>query len=210
LHILGGSTRTLYPKEGVGDSCTNNCRFAYTYNGNVFRIDRERGSGKHYSYRTTTSYSRVLDGLNYHKSTAGTTALDVVEIECIAHHNGRQGGTMNNGSTIHEGGRIIRVSGDYSYNGQRNVHDVNDGTESWNLGCVAGSPKTQVGADDSVNFDIGISGTSSTAKMWLDGCVSRGGAVTDFAVNIGATMYVRDTDTTTFKSNVTTGTLTGY
>lgn len=111
--------------------------------------------------------ANALDGFNYH-SVGGLPPV-VVEIDCIGRNNGYTGGGANNGSTMHNGGSIIRINGRYFGNENRNVHDVNS-SYSWNLGCYSADSR---GPTNKVNFAAGVD-TDST-KMWLDQCVSSGG-----------------------------------
>ena len=211
IHFLGGSSSSggVYTAHAAGDSCINQCRFSYAYNGNAFGVLRGR-DGRMFSVRSTTSYSRKLDGFNYHKGSQ-SIASDVVEIECLGHHNGLQESGNNNGTTMHDGGRSIRINCDYSYNMNRNIHDISDGTESWLLGTAAGSSQTSsLDPYDNANFMFGRSGYVDTTKVWLDSCRSVGGSLTDFAVYPGAELRVRNTDVSNLKSNQVTGTLIAY
>ena len=76
----------------------------------------------------------IDDGFNYKKG-AGVTPYSV-EIDCIGRDNGLTG-DIDNGSTMHEGGRIVRIMGEYMRNVGRNVHDIDNNSQSWNLGCNA-------------------------------------------------------------------------
>lgn len=125
------------------------------------------------------------DGFNYKSSPFGGLGPLAIEIDCIGRWNGRDNEGTNNGSTTH-GGYAIRVNGVYHDNQDRNVHDIDaNGVQSlsWNLGCEARDPQTS-----DANFAAGIIGGSDTALMWLDGCVSNGGAF-DIQANAGSTVY---------------------
>jgi len=103
------------------------------------------------------------DGFGYHKAGAGH-APRVVEIGCRSTDCGSSSDDQN--STIHDGGKIIRVNGTYLRAVGANLADVNDTTESWNLGCVL---------EDSVNgWNFKAGNDAGTVKMWLDGCTTRG------------------------------------
>ena len=203
IHFLGGNTSSLDIGNFTATVVAKNCRFSYAYANDV--IDVDSNANTCIFINTTASYSRLADGFNYHDG------CDAVEIDCIGHHNGLEGGPNNNGSTQHDGGRIIRINGDYSFNQNRNIHDINDDTEAWMLGCQAGDAQIVGGTSyTSANFMAGRDGETDDTHAFLDSCVSRGGSVTDFAVYPGSTMKVRATDTSSFKSIIQTGTLEGY
>jgi len=193
VHFLGGSDRGVTcANNTTGDSCFSKVRLSYAYAGNAFRSDRDR-AGRIFVFRSVASYSRTLDGWNYHN--ASSACSDVVEIDCIGHHNGLVGGPNNNGSTMHDGGRIIRVGGDYSYNQNRNIHDINNGTEVWMLGSVAGDAlTTDTNPYRKANFLFGREGVTETTYAWMDSCISRGGVAIDFGVYPGSRIRIRNTD----------------
>lgn len=108
----------------------------------------------------------IDDGFGYH---AKTVAPKAVEIKCKGHHNGLEGAT-DNGSTMHDGGDIIRVNGEYHHNRGPNVADVHNTTCSWNLGCHA--YRADVSGENTQNADFVCS--DNAASMWLDNCSAYG------------------------------------
>src|SRR5699024_7269484 len=68
------------------------------------------------------------------------------------------------GSTMHDGGQIIRVNGAYYRNEGPNVADVNDGTQSWNLGCIGLESRSSVNGSDFRARD--------NMMMRLEGCIT--------------------------------------
>lgn len=124
------------------------------------------------------------DGFNYHAN--GSVLPKVIEINCVGRDNG-SADNNDNGSSIHDGGAIIRINGKYCGNLGPNAADVNDGTDSWNLGCIAYGSK---GAAGSSNADFLVS--TGSAEMWLDGCVGYG-SENSLGVNDAASKaYVRN------------------
>lgn len=117
----------------------------------------------------------MLDGFNYHFSDGGIGK--VLEVDCIGRANGLTGGPSNNGTSIHENGRIIRLNGLYIGSEGPQVADVN-ASQSWNLGCRASGGPT--------NWR-----TIDTAKMWLDSCVSDN-AITDLDIGAGSEILTRN------------------
>lgn len=108
----------------------------------------------------------VDDGFGYHANPVEPRA---VEINCEGHHNGYDGET-DNGSTMHDGGCIIRVNGEYHHNRGPNVADVHNTTASWNLGCHAW--RADIATQDTQNADFVCA--DNGANMWLDNCSAYG------------------------------------
>lgn len=123
------------------------------------------------------------DGLNYHAGSDGSIPL-VIEIDCKGIENGsdkgQDGARSNNGSTTHDGITVIRINGVYARNDGGNVADVNEGTQSWNLGTVA--YESYQGKD----FQ-----TSSGSDMWLDNCVAYGSENSINSADTSSTVYIR-------------------
>ena len=106
------------------------------------------------------------DGFGYHAKTIEPLA---VEINCEGHHNGIEGDT-DNGSTMHDGGCIIRVNGSYHHNRGPNVADVHNMTDSWNIGCHAWRADQSGQTTQNADFVCADNG----ADMWLDNCSAFG------------------------------------
>lgn len=118
----------------------------------------------------------VTDGFAY------TTTSRALEVGCTARKNGYDGGDINNGSTMHSGGSVVRIGGTYTGNEGPNVADVND-SYSWNLGCtVAGTKATTAG--QKVNF-------YADGLMWLNECAITSTDITDDLYAKDAPDYVR-------------------
>lgn len=115
-----------------------------------------------------TTDSSYLDGFNYHNSSTVKNQL-AIEVNCTSTNSGTQvGGTMNNGSTMHDGGNIIRINGNYSGGQNRTIHDINN-CVSVNLGCKSDSSKEA----NQGNWAIGMNDTDSTV-MYLIDCETSG------------------------------------
>jgi hypothetical protein len=103
------------------------------------------------------------DGFNYH--VRNTVIPDAIEIDCTGRDNGSTSDDDNNGSSIHDGGRVCRLNVIYHGNYGPNVIDINDAL-SYNLGCEAyGSAAPTVTMRHNFYAD---------ATMWLDSCYSHG------------------------------------
>lgn len=105
------------------------------------------------------------DGFNYHALNGKKPRI--VEIDCRAADCGH--GASDQCSSAHDGAKIIRVGGTYRDARAANVADINgtaDGTESWNLGCLA-----EGAGSGFANWQCGISeDTGPAPKMWLHAC----------------------------------------
>lgn len=135
------------------------------------------------------------DGNNYGKRSSDTEGPQIIEVGCIANNNGYGTGVSENGSTSHEGSKVVRINGRYERNKNRNVHDVNSSTKSYNVGCVAKSAKNQESADDSVDWIVGINNVTSDTEMWLDGCSVEGStSLRNLQVAPGCSLYYRNMD----------------
>lgn len=125
----------------------------------------------------TTADENELDGFNY------TTVTRAFEYGCTARGNGHDGGNINNGSSMHSGGTIVRINGTYSRNSGINVADVGDG-KSWLLGCTMTDTKATASSGQINHYTDG--------QSWLDGCTVDDNTV-DLNADTGAVIYVRDT-----------------
>ena len=106
----------------------------------------------------------IADGFNYHIGNGIKNR--VIEVDCIGRFNGNRLSAIHsdNGSTMHDGGQIIRVNGAYFGNEGPNVADVNDGTQSWNLGSIGLESRSDVnGADFRARDNM---------YMKLEGCIT--------------------------------------
>lgn len=125
----------------------------------------------------TTADENELDGFNY------TTTTRALEVGCTARGNGHDGGSINNGSSMHSGGTIVRVNGSYTRNSGINVADVGGGS-TWMLGCTMQDTKAPSSSGQINHYTDGDS--------WIDGCTVADNTE-DLNADTGATIYVRDT-----------------
>ncbi len=123
----------------------------------------------------------MKDGFNYHAKNYGTSqspdygvAPKAIEINCVGIGNGNIDDGNDQGSTIHDGGSIIRVKDLCAHNYGSNFADQGDGTESWNIACVgfeSWCDYTRPTPSRSQNSNFyAYTGT----KMFCDGCVGFG------------------------------------
>lgn len=188
IEIIGGA-RPFRNENENAELYFYNVKFLHgtQSNGNGLEIV---GGKKVISERCHASHN-VMDGFNYHKGKTGSLPY-FIEINCSGNNNGALKGTggsrSDNGSTAHDGVKGIRLNGIYGNNDGGTIADVNEGTETWNLGVTAFN--SLQGADFL---------TSTGAKMWLDHCVSFGTSKSVNAINENDMVFTRNC---TFKGTI--------
>lgn len=129
------------------------------------------------------SASNDNDGYNYHVRNG--VVPDAIEINCVGRNNGWTTDADNNGSSIHDGGRICRIMGNYGNTYGQVIIDIN-GALSWNLGVEAHH-----------GLVAGISNFFIDGTMWLDRCWSHDHSVTGYDLHVlgaGDALYYRELD----------------
>lgn len=162
LKIYGGGSSLSTSNGLINHTSTNpvynlymkDCKVKYSINDNkgIFI------SKSHAYIQNVESAKNNSDGFNYHN------AAKAIEIDCVGRDNGYSGAN-DNGSSIHEASAIIRINGEYMRNYGPNVIDINEGSQSWNLGCKAYESKATLSTNNS-DFH------NQQAEMWLDSCKS--------------------------------------
>jgi len=142
-----------------------NCSFKYVGSGNAYKC---LGTALTIMDTCTCAFG-YLDGFNYH--VYNDVIPTAIEINCTAVNNGWSASTSNNASTMHDGGKIVRINGEYSLSEGRNIHDVNDNTQSYNINVNSHTSRDSTDTG-SVNFSCG--GGSDITNMWLTNCISSG------------------------------------
>jgi hypothetical protein len=137
------------------------------------------------------------DGYNYHARNGIVT--DAFEINCDAHDNGYFGESDDNASSIHDGGRIVRVGGRYANTTGPVLVDI-DAALAWCLGCAAENSKSN--AADSNRCNYFISGT-----MWLDRCSSK---MSVYDLNCAAASFLHTRSILSEGHNTGAGTIDTY
>lgn len=141
-------------------------------------------------FQNCTTARNGLDGFNYHIHNGLFSRA--IEIACLGRDNGWLGGDSNNGTTTHDGNSAVRIGGQYLRNNGPNVADVNSGTTSWSVGCLAFGSTAGVGALQNANYQSQCSGVGG---MWLDACWgmrdTAAPASYQIAVTSGARAFVR-------------------
>ncbi|SMQ85056.1 hypothetical protein SAMN05444673_6360 [Bacillus sp. OV166] len=194
FNIYGSSTGNVYFSNSSSFKEPNlymkNMVLKYAYGGsadaNALSV---LGAKNVYVQNCEASYS-IKDGFNYHGQNG--TSPNVIEVNSIGYNNGdnslRDNINVNNGSTIHDGGQIIRINGVYHDNMGANVADVHPGTKSLCLGCIADHSRSTV--KDMTNSNFGTQ--QRDAEMWLENCVSYG-SLYGITAYTGTTMHIKNT-----------------
>lgn len=177
LKFWGGRTGAVNVQCSTGDEnpwlIADNCEFDYSQEGN--------GGLTSLGYNTLLNNCKTFwnkrDGFNYHKS--GTKIANGIEINCEGAYNGiGRESQQDNGSTMHDGGKVLRINGKYHHNEGPNVHDINEGMLSLNLGCESFKSLATVN-DRNVCYQV------ETGKMWLDSCIGYDSSISIACVNNG-------------------------
>ena len=159
-------TNTLLVENSTpGELYAKNCKFAYGTSDNAVSIKGD----VYFELQNCNSMWATLDGFNYHVHNGKLPKG--IELDCKSFNNGRDGADQNNGSTMHDGGKILRIGGEYYSNQGPNVIDVNEGTVSVNIGVYAHDSKATKQTVSNSNFKNGNLGLS---KMFLVNCISSG------------------------------------
>lgn len=107
------------------------------------------------------------DGFNYHSGTynSATYVPDVIEVGCWSRKTGRATTVeTQNGTTGHDGVRLIRVGGKHERSFGPVIAD-DSGAKSWNLGCQAFN-------STALTRNYAISVTAADSEMWLEECTA--------------------------------------
>ena len=138
-----------------------NCVFAASID-NAFRVF---GANIIILERCTARDSKTADGFNYHQHNG--IIPKIIEINCLGYNNGLDSANdINNGSTIHDAEKIIRVNTFAWNNKGPNFADVTTGTESWNMGCIGFASASGIKNLGPIDFGF----NAGNVKVWMDGC----------------------------------------
>jgi hypothetical protein len=183
--FLGGQASFNLQQQNAGVHTTaqfKNCQFKYASGSGVFyvlgaiNVALEDCIG-------SSGYSDIFTYQSY-GANAPPTAL---EVNVEARMSGvPMAGTANQGSTMHNGGTIVRLNGNYHNNENDQIADVAVGTNCWLIGCSAknGRKATYSG------YHFGNVPTEQTTA-WLEGCDSAGNTygITSYD---GSVVHIKD------------------
>jgi hypothetical protein len=186
LTIWGGNSPVELRAANTGPSGAptaylNNLLLGYATQADCLRV---LGAQLTVSYNCE-AYSAMLDGFNYHEYLG--VIPKSIEIGCRGFYNGgvpygSGGGGTDQGSTAHDGASVIRLNSEYLNNYASNIADVNPGTESWNMGCIARGSLTKY------DFEL----TSDNPTGWFDRCdTSSSSSLESLVISEQSVAYVK-------------------
>ena len=171
-----------------------NCKFLFNTSSTTNGIDL-LGSNS-VLINCEASYNKK-DGFNYHMN--NSVSCKGIEINCVGSYNGLNNNDhLNNGSTMHDGGEIIRINGNYFKNNGANVADVNTGTISMNINCNAFDSVAEV--ENAYNSDFCTQ--QAGAIMYLYNCIAKGDSYKNLYAVTDSTIYVTSSLYDTTEGNV--------
>ena len=203
--VVGGNRNVLYNDTGSYNSqklIAKNCKFLYAtqYNG----ISLYGVSG---FFQNCECAFAAKDGFNYHKNNSSEypagpntgTVANGLEIDCIGHDCGygeTSASPSDNGSTMHNGGTIVRINGMYYGNMGGNVADTSSGTVSYNYNCYCFDSTAPV---DTNRADFWA---DKYAVMHLYGCRATGDSQYNLYAGANAEITVQNTEYTTHTGTI--------
>lgn len=165
LDISGGN-KCFYATLGLNEYIyIYKCSFHDCKTGNALTIT----GGNSYLVECEV-YNAYLDGFNYHKNTTENTIPCAVEINCKAYNIGNSTNHSCNGSTIHDGGSIIRIGGEYHGCHGGNIADTgaNEQVCSYSLNLGVYSHGSTQSNPEYTAFNSSF--WARYTKMWLYEC----------------------------------------
>lgn len=183
LKVIEGTNPLLVTDDGGGTHpkvFCKNCTFAYTpyQSGDAVSLQGVEIA----IFQNCTVKHAKKDGFNYHALNG--VIPKAIEIRCTAYGCGYSTDNDDQGSTIHDGGKIIRVNGNYFDNRSGNIADESEGTQSWNIGCVSHDSNGGSGGYNTNFFCY------PGVEMWLDNCIGFGSEINCY-VSEGGKIYTR-------------------
>lgn len=190
LTCIEGSTPLLAQRQAGGSDIevyAKNCKFFYSRTVD-YDVCMLQGVSLAIFQNCEASFG-MKDGFNYHAYQ--NVIPKAIEINCIGIGNGNIDDGNDQGSTIHDGGSIIRVRDVCAKSYGANYGDQGIGTESWNIGCVGYNSlcdysNIQISDTQNSNF-FAISG----ANVFCDGCTGFG-SLYNVCTSVGGIIYLRN------------------
>ena len=191
ITFIGGSRGSIVAQASTDYVPTVTCvdcnmLFAGGAVNNDYEVFASKGSNT-ILLNCKANYGRK-DGFNYH---AGNGHIaKAIEINCEGSNNGhgRNDNTCN-GSTAHDGSKVLRINGVYFNNQGSNVADVHEGTISYNINCKSFDSKSTV--DNVYSSDFGNQQAGCT--MYLANCFAQGSSAYNLQCAADSTIYIDNT-----------------
>lgn len=196
LELQCGVSAALQPRNGIVNAVVSDCKFLYAVGGTfaspvtidgVTSLDCDLFA----AFNSECSLNSK-DGFNFHTNTAQPPIALMVNSSGFGNGAILNTSQSNNGLTMHDGGTLIDIGGEWLSSIGTNSGHINDGTQAWCLGSIAGMSE-----GDEINgggIDYGAFGmwdASGTNEMWLDGCTDIGSSIGIHA-GTGTTIKIRN------------------
>lgn len=186
IHFRGGARNFTVQQTSATYTTTavfNGCTFKYGGSGTAGAVQLD-GNSDIAIVNCLVAESHA-DGFTYH-SYGSNPAPRALEISCEARRCGSiLTGTANQGTTMHDGGQIVRVNGHYHHCENDQVADVSASgktTKSWLVNCVVSDGLKP-------NYAGYLCGNGNgTNLMWLSGCAVAD-CTYDLTIGTGSTLY---------------------
>ena len=162
LNFIGDSKHAV----NMNPSSNSNDIEYYIENCNSY-FGKTSGSFSNYGVKSIIKNCKALfgvgDGFGYNTAAYG------IELDCVGSYNGKDDNDTHNGSTAHNNSHVIRFGGVYSNNHGPNVADVQTGTTSLNVNCVAYDTNAETTGQPTSDFSCSQGGCT----MFLLNCYSK-------------------------------------
>lgn len=181
---ISGADKCFYATLGMNEYLyIYKCSFHDCKTGNALTVT----GGNTYLVECEV-YNAYLDGFNYHKNNTENSIPCAVEINCKAYNIGNSTNHSCNGSTIHDGGSIIRIGGEYYSCHGGNIADTgsNEQILSYSLNLGVYSHSSTQSNEEYAPFNSCF--WARYTKMWLYECKASSSAY-DITAITHSTVY---------------------
>lgn len=201
ITTIGGDYGNVFMQSDsthIGTFIAKNCKFlGANYNSDHEYDNFSIQGGNAILQNCMASYGKK-DGFNYHAQSG--IIPQAVEINCKGSYNGYNApssiANSCNGSTIHDGGKIIRFNCVYNNNYGPNVADVSNNSLSLNYNV---SSFDSLASENRADFLTG----QGTSKMYLYNCYSKNSNTnTNLLAQSNSTIYYSNSEFDTSSGNV--------
>lgn len=162
INFIGDSKHAI----NMNPSSNSNDIEYYIENCNSY-FSKTSGTFSNYGVKSVIKNCKALfgvgDGFGYNTAAYG------IEVDCVGSYNGKNDTDTHNGSTAHANSHVIRFGGVYSNNHGPNVADVQTGTTSLNVNCVAYDTNAETTGQPTSDFSCSQGGCT----MFLLNCYSK-------------------------------------
>lgn len=182
LKIFGGDNVLLVEGTGAGQGAyvyAKDCTFSHNN-----RDDRDvvHTLGARLSiFENCTASNGLKDGFNYYAGFG--IEPRAIEINCVARNNGTDKDGADQGSTMHNGGKVIRINSLYHSNYGSNIADIHEDTQAWMLGCIGYNSLAPTNSQNANFFSY------VDTDLYLDSCM---GYDSDADIAGSGTIFVRN------------------